>query len=64
MALIIGIMKLMELKKMSKKSKSERGWWKLSIEGVDELNDVDREHIAKLIIEGYSQGEIIHEGDD
>ena len=49
---------------MSKKSKSERGWWKLSIEGVDELNDIDREHIAKLIIEGYSQGEIIHEGDD
>jgi len=43
-----------------------RAWWRLTLENVDfagmmELNDTDREHIAKLIKEGYSEGEIIHE---
>ena len=42
-----------------------RGWWHLTVENVDseetiELNDSDREHIARLIKEGYNQGEIIH----
>lgn len=43
-----------------------RGWWHLIVENIDsdsymELNDTDREHIAKLIKEGYNQGEIIHD---
>ena len=41
-----------------------RGWWNLSFKGVDELNDVDREHIAKQIIEGYTGGEIVQEEED
>ncbi len=38
-----------------------RGWWKLTFTGVDELTDTDKEHIAKLITEGYTQGEIVQE---
>ncbi len=40
------------------------GWWKLESwkedsKGNDaELDDVDREHIAELIKEGYTQGEV------
>ncbi len=37
------------------------GWWKLNISGIDKLNDIDREHVAKLIIEGYVEGQIIQE---
>lgn len=36
------------------------GWWRLDI-GGSALNDADREHIAKCIEEGYTQGEICHE---
>jgi len=34
-----------------------RGWWDLSFTGVDELTDVDREHIAQQIISGVGGGE-------
>ncbi len=40
------------------------GWWNLTFSGVDELNDLDREHIAELIKEGYTSGEIIHHEDE
>lgn len=40
-----------------------RGWWTLKIEGVDELNDADREHIGQKITEGYTSGEIVQEDD-
>jgi len=40
------------------------GGWSLSITEVDELNDADREHIAKSIIEGYTGGQIVHEDDE
>jgi len=38
----------------------ERGWWKLDLGDMrsDDLSDCDREHIAQLIIEGFSSGEI------
>ena len=36
----------------------KHGWWQLKITGVDELSDLDREHISKLINEGYLEGEI------
>ena len=37
------------------------GYWKIEITGVDELTDTDREHIASLIKEGFSEGEIIQD---
>ena len=44
-----------------------RGWWKLNITWTDEdmdehefLTDMDREHIADYIKEGYKEGELIH----
>ena len=39
------------------------GWWDLKITGT-ELNDIDRHHIAKMIEEGFTSGEIVHEGDE
>ena len=36
------------------------GWWDLNI-GDCELSDGDREHIAEMIKEGYTSGEICHE---
>jgi len=36
------------------------GWWDLSLKGntYEELNDSDLEHIANLIKEGFTSGEI------
>lgn len=45
------------------------GWWKLETwkqdsEGKDiELNDVDKEHIAECIKEGYTSGGVV-DGDE
>lgn len=36
----------------------QEGWWYLETGDVD-LNDVDREHIAQLISDGFDQGEIL-----
>lgn len=36
-----------------------RGWWKITY--TIEPNDIDLEHIAKLIQEGYIEGEMVHE---
>lgn len=37
-----------------------RTWWKLEISDEDaELSDADREHIAGLIKEGYTHGEVV-----
>jgi uncharacterized membrane protein len=37
-----------------------RGWWDLTIKGntSDELDEADLDHIAELIKEGYTSGEI------
>lgn len=40
---------------------TERGAWTLTFTGVDELTEGDCEHIARLIEEGYTSGEIIHQ---
>lgn len=45
------------------------GWWKLSWTStsdpdITELYDSDREHIAKCIIDGCTQGEIIQEDNE
>ena len=37
-------------------------WWNLDVDV--ELTDDDREHIAQMIKEGYTQGEICHEDED
>ena len=43
------------------------GWWKLEvmIEGNkvsrDNVSDITKEHIAEMIKEGYTQGEVIEE---
>jgi hypothetical protein len=37
------------------------GWWTLQIDGIEELTDEDREHIAECIKNGYTEGEIIQE---
>ena len=39
------------------------GWWDLTLTGnqMDDLSDCDREHIAKLIIDGYTGGEIVQD---
>jgi hypothetical protein len=34
----------------------EKGWWKL--ETTVELDDTDREHIASLVEQGFTEGEI------
>ena len=38
------------------------GWWKLSIKPRGcTLNDVDKANIARLIVDGFTEGEIVHE---
>jgi len=39
----------------------KRGNWKLELTGVDQLNDIDKEHIADLITEGFTEGEVIQD---
>lgn len=38
------------------------GWWK--IEFTVKPNETDLEHIAKLIKEGFTEGEILHDDED
>jgi hypothetical protein len=44
----------------------KRSWWSLKIEGYPEYepNDVDLEHIAECIKQGYDNGELIQEAED
>jgi len=43
----------------------ENSWWKLIVVDDDfELDDIDREHIAKCIIAGFNEGQLIHEIDE
>ena len=41
---------------------NERGWWKLDVNV--EIDDCDREHIAQMILEGYTEGEICGNDED
>ena len=50
-----------ESEQFYKPVETQRGWWKLTWTGVDELDDFTIEHIAELISDGYTQGEIIQE---
>ena len=39
----------------------ERGWWDLDLHGQrrEDLSDADRQHIAEMVIKGYTSGEIV-----
>ena len=45
-----------------------QGWWKLVIHPVElqqeQLPDVDLEHIAELIKQGYTEGEIVEDEEE
>ena len=47
-------------------SQSRSGWWKLTIEDYPNYkpNDVDLEHIAEMIKQGYDNGQLIQEEED
>jgi len=42
-----------------------RGWWELKLTSntSEELSDIDKEHIAELIVNGYTSGEIVEDED-
>ncbi len=45
---------------------NKNGWWSIEISNSDDeesiaLSDCDREHIAELIKQGYTEGEIVAE---
>jgi hypothetical protein len=44
----------------------QRGWWDLDLHGqiMEDLSDADRDHIAELIKEGYTGGELVKDGAD
>lgn len=48
---------------------NNRGWWKLTVENVDndenlELSNADLEHIAEQVKEGFTEGEIVADNDE
>nr|BAR15385.1 hypothetical protein [uncultured Mediterranean phage uvMED]BAR15458.1 hypothetical protein [uncultured Mediterranean phage uvMED] len=57
-----------QMRKTKGKNKMETktSWWKLTINDYPNYkpNDVDLEHIAELIKQGYDQGELIQEIED
>lgn len=45
----------------------KRGWWELKVTEVDdgfEANEIDLEHIAELVKQGYTSGQLINEDDE
>jgi len=43
---------------------NKSGWWNLVIDNDVELDDADLEHIADLIKEGYTSGEVCGSEDE
>ncbi len=45
---------------------TKKGWWSLKIEGYPkyEPNNIDLEHIADCIKQGYDNGQLIQEEDN
>ncbi len=41
-----------------------KGFWRLDVTGVDELSDCSKEHIAELIKQGFTEGEVIEENEE
>ena len=44
----------------------KRSWWSLKIEDYPNYkpNDIDLEHIAEAVKQGYDQGELVQEDDE
>jgi len=44
----------------------ERGWWDLDLhdQRMDDLSDMDRDHIAGLIQKGFTSGELVKDEED
>jgi hypothetical protein len=43
----------------------QSGWWKLDVNmDTDDLSDSDREHIANLIQQGFTEGEIVIDSEE
>ncbi len=44
---------------------NQRGWWELKTSGLEhaniDLSDCDKEHIAEMIKQGYTSGEIVED---
>lgn len=40
------------------------GWWALSTDGVEELFDDDLEHIAEMIKQGFTSGDLVQDGEE
>ena len=55
-----------EIKKKEILWKQKKSWWSLKIHDYPNFkpNDVDLDHIAELIKQGYDQGELIQEEDE
>jgi len=51
---------------MKKKTETKISWWSLNIKDYPnyEPNDADLEHIAEMIKQGYTQGELIQESEE
>ena len=41
----------------------ERGWWKLDV-NVEGLTEADLGHIAQMILDGFTEGEIVKDEDE
>jgi len=52
-------------RKRVNKMETKKSWWKLTIEDYPNYkpNDIDLEHIAEMIKQGYDQGELIQENE-
>jgi hypothetical protein len=44
----------------------ERAWWDLDLhdQRMDDLSDADRDHVAGLIKEGFTSGELVKDEED
>jgi hypothetical protein len=40
----------------------QTGWW--TLDATCDLTDEDREHIAALIRDGFTEGQVVHEDED
>jgi len=51
---------------MKKQTETKTSWWSLTIKDYPnyEPNDVDLEHIAEMIKQGYDNGQLIQEEED
>jgi len=41
-----------------------RGWWALSTDGVEELFETDLEHIAEMIKQGFTSGDLVQDDEE